>query len=526
MNHPVDVAILNAEIVDGSGGPSRMGDVACHDGRICFVGDFRGRATRTIDAYGMVLAPGFVDLHSHSDYSLLADPLARSKVYQGVTTEVGGNCGYHAAPIFGGVATEREAEYAASMALSATWRTSSEYRARLRHEAHSVNYAQQIGYNTLRSALTDDHARRLSVTERDALRRAVRAEFDEGAIGLSYGLTYVPACFSSIDELIDVAHEAASAKAFISFHMRDEGDFLLEAMEESFEIGRRSGAPVHLGHIKTFRRRNWHKIDDVLGHVRRERAAGMDLTVDRYPHLAMNTQFKFVLPQGALEGGVSAMKARLRDADVRARIVRELEATAGEEVKEILISLVSHPENKACEGKFLNELAQGHAPWEVALSLLGTEGDAAFATFFGMNQDNLDRILALDCAIVASDASVQAVDKQAGGGRPHPRCFDTFPYFLAEWVYARRQLSLPEAIRKITSLPSQRAGFVDRGLIGEGMHADLALLEPATLSASVSYESPVRYTRGVHTVLVNGVVVIDAGLHTGARPGALLARAR
>lgn len=519
-----DLAILNATLVDGDGGPPRAADVAIRGDRVAFVGDLRGPARRVVDAYGKILAPGFIDLHGHSDYSLLGDPLARSKVHQGVTTEVGGNCGYHAAPIFGAIAAARREEYGRSMGLDVDWSTSAEHRARLAAAGTSINYAQQIGYNTLRSSVTADHGARLSTSERDALRRLIRDELAAGAVGLSYGLAYAPACFSRTEELVDAAEETAEAGGFISFHIRNEDHTLLESLEEALGIGRASGARTHIGHLKTFRRPNWHKIDRALALLAEARAAGLDLTVDRYPHLAMNTQLKFMLPTWALEGGVDATTARLRDPEARARVVRELRDTVHDEVKEVLISLVANPANKRWEGMFLDQAAAGRDPFEMVCDLLADEGEAAFGTFFGMNRQNLDRIFALDYAIVASDASIQAVDRQAGGGKPHPRCFDTFPYFIAEWVFARRLLSLPEAIRRITSLPARRAGLRDRGRLGEGCFADLVLFDPDLLRADASYDDPIRYPAGVELVVVNGAVVVDGGVHTGARPGALLLR--
>jgi N-acyl-D-aspartate/D-glutamate deacylase len=518
-----DLAILNATVVDGTGGAPRVADVAVKGDRIVKVGDVRDHATRVIDAYGKVLAPGFVDLHGHSDYALFIDPLARSKLYQGVTTEVGGNCGYHAAPIFGAVARERRDEYAQSAGLRIEWNTSAEYRAQMRAMGVSMNYGQQIGYNTLRSAVTGDHAKPLSPSERDQLRKLVRAEYEQGgAVGLSYGVAYPPACFARTEELVDAAEVSAAAGGFISFHIRNEDDRVLESLEEALHIGRVSSAKVHIGHLKTFRRANWHKIDAALRMLEDARRAGMDLTIDRYPYLAMNTKLLYALPMWALDGGPEATRTRLSDGATRERLATELRETIDGEAAEIMVALVSKPTNKGAEGVFLDVLARGRDPWHVMLELLQEEGEAAFATFFGMSRQNLDRILALDYTIVASDSSVQAVDKHAGGGRPHPRCFDTFPYFLAEWVFVQQAMSLEEGVRRITSLPAQRAGLADRGLLAEGYHADLVLFDPRALRAEPSYEEPMRYPPGIDTVIVNGVVVVDAGKHTGARPGKLL----
>jgi N-acyl-D-amino-acid deacylase len=524
--HPVfDLAVLNATIVDGTGGPAYVDDVAVLGDRIERIGPFRGRAARVIDAFGKVLTPGFVDIHGHSDYSLLVDPMARSKVLQGVTTEVGGNCGHHAAPLFGPVAEQRRREQMAACGQVVDWSSSQEHRARLRDASPSINYAQQIGYNTLRSAVTADRAGPLDAGERELLRRLVREEYAGGAVGLSYGLAYAPACFSTTDELVDVARETVEQGGFLSFHLRNEDASLLESLEEALHVARITGAPVHIGHLKTFRRPNWHKIDAAIQLLADARGQGLDLTVDRYPHLAMNTLLKVVLPIAVLEGGDEAMRQRLRDPEARSALVAELDRTLGGEASEILISLVSRPENKQLEGCFLDAVAgeRGRSPWDILSEILIDEGDNAFATLFGMNRDNLDRILGLPYAIVASDASVQAVHRQSGG-LAHPRSFDTFPYFLAEWVFARNQLDLPAAIRKITAMPAQRAGLTDRGVLAEGRFADLTLIDTDVLRAEVDYEKPFRYPEGVDLVVVNGQIVVDDGRHSGARPGRILGR--
>ncbi len=520
MTDSVDVAVLNALVADGSGGEPYTADVAVTGDRIVFVGDFRGQAKKYVDAYGRILAPGFIDFHSHSDYSLLIDPRAQSKVRQGVTTEVGGNCGYHAAPIFGAVREERKREYSRFMPVE--WETSDDYVTAWTDAKPAVNYAQQIGYNTLRSAVTAEHAKPLSATERTRLVDLVRDELKRGAVGLSYGIAYTPACFSSTDELVDVARVTAEAGCVITFHIRNEDATLLESLDEALLIGRISGARTHIGHLKTFRRPNWSKIDEAVKLLDTARAGGMDLSVDRYPHLAMNTQLRFVLPMWVHEGGVENMRRRLREPETRQRILSELNSAHGDEAREVLISLVSKPENRYAEGQFLDELAKTQNPWEVACDLLAAEGDSAFMTCFGMNRDNLDRILALDYAVVASDASVQAIERDAGGGRPHPRCFDTFPFFLAEWVFARKVLPLGTAIRKITSRPAELAGIKNRGRIAEGYFADLVLFEPGQLNPSVSYEQPIQFPTGIDLVMVNGEIVIEDGKHTQRRAGRFL----
>lgn len=521
MSKTFDLVILNATVVDGSGTKPFVADVAVKNDRIERIGSVSAYAKKIIDAYGKILTPGFIDIHGHSDYSILANPLAHSKVFQGVTTEVNGNCGYHAAPCFGAVAQARKEEYSRSLSLNVDWTTLQEYQDRLRAVEPSINYVPQLGYNTIRSAVTGDVSRPLSAQERDEINRIVEDGYREGATGLSYGIAYAPACFASTQELEDVAHITADHGGLLSFHIRDEGDQLLESLQEALQIIRASGAKSHIGHLKTFRRRNWHKIDEMLTLLSAARSSGVDLSVDRYPHLAMNTQLKFALPIWTLEGGVEATKAVLLDPVSRKKVIHELEQTVQDEVKGILISLVTHAHNKKYEGYFLDQIADHH-PWELLCDLVAEEGEAAFATFLGMNRENLDKILALDWSIVASDASVQAVERQAGGGRPHPRCFDTFPYFLAEWVYATGRLSLEDAVRKITSLPALRSGIYQRGLIAEGYFADLTLLSATSLEAQVNYEQPLRYPRGVSDVIVNGMVVVEQGKHTGLRAGRLI----
>ncbi len=516
----LDLAIYNALVVDGTGRAPFFADLGIRGDRIEVVGDVRGPSKAHVDVCGRVVAPGFIDIHGHSDYSIVADPFARSKVFQGVTTEVIGNCGYHAAPVVGSLAQQRRTEYEGSHGMCVSWGTTAEYFDVLREVGMSLNVVKQTGYNTIRSALAGDHARKLSPSELSSIAKAIQQDISDGSVGLSYGVAYAPACFASTDELIHAGSAAADAGGWLSFHIRDEGNQLLESLEEALLISSVSGAPAHIGHLKTFLEHNWHKLDSALALLRDYKSRGNKLTVDRYPHLAMNTQLKFILPRWCLEGGTAAMQERLAKTEIRDRVREEMKQDSSGS-KRVMISFASRPENKWVEGKFLDELSF-EAAVDLVASLLASEGESAFATYFGMSDPNLERILGEDYAIPASDASVQAIHRQAGGGSPHPRCFDTFPLFLSEWVLGRKVMTLEQGIHRITGLPAATLGLQNRGRVAEGDFADLVVLAPEHMRRDVSYSNPTRAPSGVLMVVVNGEVVVGENGHTRLRPGRIL----
>lgn len=520
-----DLVITGAAIIDGSGSGPSGGDIAVHGDRIAAVGKVpEAQGRRVVRAQGLIACPGFVDVHSHSDYFLLLNPRAESAVRQGVTTEIGGNCGYSAAPIWGAWGEERAETYREMYGLDTRWHGVREYFARVAAEAPSINFGLLLGHNTIRGSVMGGAARPPDGVEMAAMLQAVRQGMQEGALGLSTGLIYAPACFASAEELVGLARVAREERGVLACHMRSEGDELLEAIREILDVAHRAKISLQISHLKTSGERNWGKLPEALGLIEEARSRGQDVSADRYPYTASNTGLQAVLPSWALEGNRVEQVARLRDATIRERLDRELVDRRWDRV---MIAEVARPENRRYEGLRVHEAAAlaRKDPVDFVCDLLGEEEARVDAIFFTMSEENLEQILTRPYVMVASDSGTRATVGPLGRGRPHPRTFGTFPRILGMYVREKRLLDLPAAIRKMTFDPCRRFGLTGRGLIAPGTHADLVLFDPDGVRDRATYEEPLQYPDGIRYVLVNGVITVEEGEHTGARAGRVLGHA-
>jgi len=521
-----DLCFVNATLFDGLGGSPREGvSVAVTDGRVTHVDTKAVDAKRTIDLEGAALTPGFIDMHSHSDYSVFLDPNASTKVRQGVTTEVVGNCGVSAAPIWGSIAREKIDEYRRNSDFEPPWTSMADYLGEVDKLGPGLNIAALIGYNTVRSSVSDDRAGDLQAGEHEKITAAVDQAMSDGAVGISIGLAYPSACFADADEVVSVLGAIAEKLPFFGFHIRDEGDEIVESIDEALEIAERTSIRSQISHIKTFGPRNWWKLETVIKRLSRARERGLDVEVDRYPYTAMMTALMMLLPKWSFEKGEDHLRTvHLEDERTTAKLRREtreiLRVFKGEN---IVIGACGEPANKRFEGKNLVQGAElaGTSVEDFVLDVVRAEGLACFATFFGMSQENMDRFIGLDFCAIASDASVQAPERGWGGSNPHPRAFGCFPEFLGRYK-ADDQLGMAEAIRRITSLPAARSGLRDRGVVGEGAFADLCVLDPATVASPATYDEPSQDPTGIQLVVIGGKVAVEAGKVTGARSGAAI----
>jgi N-acyl-D-amino-acid deacylase len=525
-----DLVIRGADLIDGTGAQSRRADLAVAGDRIAEVGQIdRSRGRRVIEATGLALAPGFVDIHSHSDYHLFLQPTADSAVRQGVTLEIGGNCGYAAAPIWGPWLEERAATYRDLYGLDHPWQGVADYLDRLEASGISENFGLLMGHNTLRGSAMGGANRSPSSVELEAMVAGARRGLAEGALGLSTGLVYAPACFSKPDELAAIAVEVRKGGGILTCHMRSEGDELLEAIEEIIGVASLAAIPLQISHLKTSGERNWPKLAHALRLIEEARSRGVDVSCDRYPYTASNTGLQAVLPTWALEGVQQERVERLRDSASRARIAQELTTHyAADYWSRLMISEVTREEHRRYEGSRVAEAATLAAkpPIDFVLDLLIAERMQVDAIFFTMSEDNLDAILAKPYAMIGSDSGCRGHEGPLSRGRPHPRTFGTFPRVLGYYVRERRLLDLPIAIQKMTWDPCRKLGLMDRGRLQPGCVADLVLFDPATVSDRATYEAPIQYPAGIHHVFVNGVAVVEAGEHTGARPGRAVRKTR
>jgi len=524
-----DILIRGAQVFDGGGGPPAEADIAVSGDRIAAVGrDLSPRsARRVIEGRGLAASPGFVDIHGHSDYHLLLTGTAESAVLQGVTCEIGGNCGYAAAPIWGPWWEDRARSYRDLYGLEHGWRDVPEYFRRLLDPGISINFGLLVGHNTLRGSAMGGENRAPTAEEMRAMVAALERGMDAGALGLSTGLVYSPACFSPPEELAALAAVAGRKGGILAAHMRSEGDGLLEAIGEVIAAAEAGRVPLQISHLKTYGERNWGKLPQVFDLIESAQGRGVDVTADRYPYTAANTGLQAALPRWAIEGGKAEQTARLADPEVRARIRREMsEGPNAREWGQVMISEVTRPENRRYQGLRVDAAARlaGKETLTFVLDLLHEEQTQVDAIYFVMSEENLRQILRKPYVMIGSDSGCRAHYGPLSTGRPHPRTFGTFARVLGYYAREVGLFDLGTAIRKMTSEPCRRFGLTDRGWLRPGCAADVVLFDPDRVRDAATYEEPIRYPAGVKTVLVNGIVTVEAGEHTGARAGRIVRR--
>jgi N-acyl-D-amino-acid deacylase len=488
-----DVIIRGGRVVDGTGAPAHAADVAIADGRIAAIGQVAGDAARVIDAAGHVVAPGFIDVHSHDDVALINQPGMDFKAAQGVTTVVCGNCGAGAAP-----ANERlEAFYRRGTegilgpVERFTWHSLREFYDTVRAAKPSVNAAFLVPHGALRVAAMGWERRPPTDDELATMKEHLAEGMAAGAVGLSTGLVYAPGAFSETDELIALAKVVEPFGGIYVSHIRNEGEALLEAVREAIRIGEEAGIGVQISHHKASGRTNFGKTKESLPVIDEARSRGVDVTIDAYPYVAASTALVAIAPRGQLA-------ARMDPHDV-------------------LVASTKHQHRY--EGKRLDEIASMmDLPVEEATSrLLREEENAVSAIMFIMDEPDVQRVLRHETCMIGSDGLPT-------GGKPHPRLYGTFPRVLGRYAREEGLLSLEEAVRRMTSLPAEKFRLAERGVLREGYWADVVVFDPAQVADTATYEEPRRYPTGMPYVLVNGAVEIDAGVPTGSGAGQVLAR--
>ena len=527
MHSGVDLLIRGSNVYDGSGDDGFVADVGITGDRIaCIVKapeGYTGRAGKIIEAKGLSLAPGFIDTHAHSEFTLIADHRAEGKLFQGVTTEINGNCGLSAAPLFGSASEQREQDLH-EMGIKERWATFGEYFCLLEKVHPAINYATLAGHGNIRASVIGYADREPAEGEMREMRLLLRKAISEGAIGLSTGLIYPPGVYSKTDEIIGLA---ADINQYIyTSHMRSEGDALIEAIRETLTIGKESGIRVHISHIKTGGQANWGKVDEAISVMEHAQREGIHVTCDRYPYTASSTDLDAVLPSWVYAGGADEELGRLKDEKVRYSIKGELFSQHPEDDYWdcITISSLQSESNKWMEGKTLHTLSKavGKGPVDFLLDILVEERLRIGAIFHSMNEDNLTRFLSLPYAMIGSDSSARSMDGPTRKGKPHPRGFGTFPRFLGRYARDQRQMSISKAIHKMTMLPAETFGLRKRGRILPGNIADLVIFDDQRIMDMATFEEPFLKPAGIPYVLVNGSPVVWEGEATGATAGKVL----
>jgi N-acyl-D-aspartate/D-glutamate deacylase len=531
-----DLLIVHGKILDGSGSPWFEGSVAIKDGKVADIGRlWNATAKRVIDATGLMITPGFIDLHSHSDYALLVDGTAQSKIRQGVTTEILGEAA-SAGPILGPAVADFDngtAPLTQKDGLHRDWTTLGEYFARAERQGISVNIASYVGSGQVRLDIMGNVDRAPTAEELDKMEGLVNQSMREGAIGLASGLIYAPNLFAKTDELIDLARVAGKFGGLYTTHIRGEGATSLQAISEAIEIAERAGLPGHILHFKSSGRANWGRMAELVKLIQAARDRGVDITADQYPYIAGMTSLEQCLPPKYLEGTADQVVARLKDrkarTEIREAIDKGLPGWVENEVEAcggwhgVMLAGCQRPENKRYEGKPMDEVARmmGKNPVDALCDLLIAEHATPMAIYFIMSEADVELAMKQPWVGIGSDG-VAVNPSMAFMGRPHPRFYGTFPRVLGVYVREKHVLTLPDAVRKMTSLPAQIIGLTDRGLLRPGMAADIAVFDAQAVKDRATFEDPSQYPVGIPYVIVNGVVVIDKGEHTGAKPGRVL----
>ena len=523
-----DLLIQRGTIYDGSGSPPYVGDVGVRDGRIAYVGAAApATATKVVDAHGLAVTPGFINMLSWATESLLVDGLGQSDLRQGVTLEVMGE-GWSMGPLndrMKKLAVDQQGD----IKYPIEWTTLGEYLGLLERRGISMNVASFVGATTVRQHELGDRDVDPTVEQLDRMRALVRQAMEEGALGVGTSLIYPPASFAETDELVALTTEAARCGGSYISHMRSEGDRLLESIDELIEISRRSGAPAEIYHLKQVGRANWGKLEAVIAKVEAARAAGLKISADMYLYTAGGTALAASMPPWVQDGGVEAMLKRLKDPAVVARVKREM-LQPGSNWENLylhaglggvqLASFVD-PALKPLTGKTLAEVAKsrGVSPEQAVIALVLADQGRSSAIYFLMNEDNVRRQTAIPWVSFGSDAEASAPEGVFLKSSTHPRAYGNFARFLGKYVRDEKVVPLAEGIRRLTSLPAGNLGLRDRGYLRPGLVADVVLFDPATIADHATFAKPMQFATGVHHVFVNGVQVLKDGEPTGAKPG-------
>jgi len=527
-----DLVITNGHIIDGTGSPWYSGDIGIRGGRIAAIGNLSEAArTRTIDAQGKVVAPGFIDMLGQSDLTIQVEPRVPSKIYQGITTEITGE-GNSAGPLNDAIIAADRATYA-HYHLNPDWRTLGEYFAKLERQGIGINLASYVGATQVRRMVLGDDDKQPSAAQLEQMKDLVRQAMREGAVGVSTALEYAPAPYAKTEELIALASEASKFGGIYATHMRNESDAVLAAIDEALRIGREAHIPVEIWHIKVAGKENWGRMPEVVAKINAARAQGIDVSANTYAYPAWFNDLSAFVPQWAHDGGAAKLVERLKDPAARARMRKDMETPSTEWDNEwqeipgpesVLIGVVQNPKLLPLQGKTLAEIAKlwNKDPMDALFDLLIEDNAFTYVAVFGMSEPDVALALQQPWVSIDNDSSGTSPEGILGLEHPHPRAYGTFPRILRKYVREEKKLTLEDAIRKFSALPAQRMRLTDRGVLKAGMWADVVIFDPATVRDLATFADPNQLAQGMDYVLVNGTAVIDQGKMTGARPGKVL----
>ena len=525
-----DLIIMNGRIVDGTGNPWFYGDVAIRGERIIKVGRVGpARAVRRIDANGMIVAPGFIDMLGQSELNLLIDPRAESKVFQGITTEVTGEGG-SAAPLNDYIVKELD-PFLRHFKITADWRTLGEYFARLERSHSAINLATYVGATQVRQHVLHDENRPPTPVELEQMKKLVAQAMEDGAVGVSTSLVYAPAFYAKTEELIELAKVASRYGGVYASHMRNESNSIMSALDEAIRIGTEANIPVEIFHLKMAGKPNWGKMRNVIAKIEGARFAGLDITADQYPYVAGGTSLGAAVPPWAHEGGTAKFVERLKDPSTREKLKQEMRAPSNNWEnfylgagggEGLLVSSVLNRDLAKFEGKRINEVAKMMGKQDeidALFDLLIADNAQTGMIVFLMSEEDVKLALRQPWVSVGVDHGAVALNGPLAEGNAHPRGYGSFPRILRRYVWDEHVITLEDAIRKMTSLAANRVHLADRGLLKPGFFADVVVFNQQELRDVATFEDPNKLSIGMKYVFVNGAAVIFNGQQTNALPG-------
>jgi dihydroorotase/N-acyl-D-amino-acid deacylase len=527
-----DIVITNGRIIDGTGSPWYSGDIGIRNGKIAFIGNLNAAPrARTIDARGMVVAPGFIDMLGQSEFTILVDPRLPSKIYQGITTEITGE-GESIAPLNDAI-LRADLEQYHHYHIQAGWQTFREYFSRLEKQRIGLNIASYVGATRVRRMVLGDNDVQPTPAQLEQMKELVGQAMRDGAVGVSTALEYAPAPYAKTEELIALAGEASKFGGIYATHMRNEGTGILPAIDEALRVGREGHIPVEIWHLKVGGKPSWGHMPEVVAKINAARAQGLDVTADTYAYTAWFNDFSAFIPAWAHDGGNAKLIERLKDPATRDRIRKDLLTPSDQWDNEwqeipgpeaVLIGVVKNPQLLPLQGKTLAEIAKiwNKDPMDALFDLLIEDHALTSVAVFGMSEPDVVLALQQPWVSVDNDSSGASPDGILGQEHPHPRAYGTFPRILRKYVREEHKLTLEDAIRKFSALPAQRMRLTDRGVLKAGLCADIVIFDPATIHDVATFENPNQLSQGMEYVLVNGVLVIDQSKMTGALPGKVL----
>ncbi|PYT92809.1 MAG: dihydroorotase [Acidobacteria bacterium] len=529
---PFDIVITRGWIIDGTGSPWYSADIGIRGGRIAAIGNLTAaRRTRSIDAHGQVVAPGFIDMLGQSELTILVDPRLPSKIYQGITTEITGE-GESVAPMNDAIRRSGKRQLDL-LGIQADWQTFREYFARLEKQGIGINVADYVGATTVRRMALGDDDVQPTPEQLDQMKQLVRQAMLDGAVGVSTSLEYPPAPYAKTEELIALASEASRFGGIYATHMRSESTAILQSLDEVIRIAREAQIPIEIWHFKVAGKPSWGHMPEAIAKIEAARARGVDMAADTYAYTAWGNGLSAFIPPWAHDGGTSKLLERLKDPAARERIRKDMLTPSDEWENEwqqipgpesILIGQVQNPKLLSLQGKTIAEVAKlwNKNPMDTIFDLLIQDDAFTGVAVSGMAEPDVALALQQPWVSIDNDSSGVSPEGILGREHSHPRAYGTFPRILRKYVREEHKLTLEDAIRKFSALPAQRLRLEGRGLLRVNMWADVTIFDPATIRDVATFENPNQLSQGIDYVLVNGVPVIDQGKMTGARPGKVL----